>query len=178
MCHQEPYDCVIHRILTRNPVTQTTLFLGKRSLNAQCAHSENLRIITRLWHELPAARKEKMRLPSRQPRPLYTHTPLITGRNSYKNLLPEAGKYSYHQQKLNGLGEWHWNMCIITCETDRQSRLMHETGCSGLVPWDDPEGWDGEGGSGWGTHIHPWLIHVNVWQKPPQYCKVISLQLK
>ena len=55
---------------------------------------------------------------------------------------------------------------------------MHETGCSGLVHWDDPEGWDGEGGSGWGTHVHPWLIHVNVWQKPPQYCKVISLQLK
>ena len=22
---------------------------------------------------------------------------------------------------------------------------MHETGCSGLVHWDDPEGWDGEG---------------------------------
>ena len=22
-----------------------------------------------------------------------------------------------------------------------------------------------------------WLIHVNVWQKPLQYCKVISLQL-
>ena len=28
------------------------------------------------------------------------------------------------------------------------------------------------------THIHLWLIHVNVWQNPPQYCKVISLQLK
>ena len=58
---------------------------------------------------------------------------------------------------------------------------MHETGCSGLVHWDDPEGWDGkrwEGGSGGSTHIHPWWIHVNVWQKPPQYCKVISLQLK
>ena len=27
---------------------------------------------------------------------------------------------------------------------------MHETGCSGLVHWDDPEGWDGEGGGrGW-----------------------------
>ena len=25
--------------------------------------------------------------------------------------------------------------------------------------------------------ILPWLIHVNVWQKPLQYCKVISLQL-
>ena len=34
-----------------------------------------------------------------------------------------------------------------------------------------------EGGSGWGTHVNPWLIHVNVWQKPLQYCKVISLQL-
>ena len=40
-------------------------------------------------------------------------------------------------------------------------------------------GWGGrqEGGSGCGTHVNPWLIHVNVWQKPLQYCKVISLQL-
>ena len=40
-------------------------------------------------------------------------------------------------------------------------------------------GWRGrrEGGSEWGTHVIPWLIHVNVWQKPLQYCKVISLQL-
>ena len=35
----------------------------------------------------------------------------------------------------------------------------------------------GEGGLGWGIHVNPWLIHVNVWQKPLQYCKVISLQL-
>ena len=59
---------------------------------------------------------------------------------------------------------------------------MYETGCSGLVHWDDPEGRDGEGGweggSGWRTHVHPWLIHVNVWQKPAQYCKVINFQLK
>ena len=34
-----------------------------------------------------------------------------------------------------------------------------------------------EGGSGWGTHVSPWLIHINVWQKPLQYCKVISFQL-
>ena len=40
-------------------------------------------------------------------------------------------------------------------------------------------GWGGkwDRGSGWGTHVNPWLIHVNVWQKPLQYCKVISLQL-
>ena len=35
--------------------------------------------------------------------------------------------------------------------------------------------WEGE--SGWGLHVNPWLIHVNVWQKPLQYCKVISFQL-
>ena len=28
-----------------------------------------------------------------------------------------------------------------------------------------------------GTQVYPWLIHVKVWQKPPQYRKVISLQL-
>ena len=40
-------------------------------------------------------------------------------------------------------------------------------------------GWGGrwERGSGRGTHVNPWLIHVNVWQKPLQYCQVISLQL-
>ena len=40
-------------------------------------------------------------------------------------------------------------------------------------------GWRGrwEQGSGWGIHVYPWLIHVNVWQNPLQYCKVISLQL-
>ena len=52
----------------------------------------------------------------------------------------------------------------------------HETGHSNLV------GWDGEGGGrglqDGGKHVHPCLIHVNVWQRPPQYCKVISLQLK
>ena len=38
--------------------------------------------------------------------------------------------------------------------------------------------WSGrwEVGVGWRIHVYPWLIHVNVWQKPLQYCKVISLQ--
>ena len=77
------------------------------------------------------------------------------------------------------LSEQHRNMYIIKCETDRQPRLDAWDKCSGLVHWDDPEGWGGrwEGGSGWGIHVNPWLIHVNVWQKPLQYCKVISLQL-
>ena len=41
-----------------------------------------------------------------------------------------------------------------------------------------PSHGEGDGrGLGWGTHVNPWLIHVNVWQNPLQYCKVISLQL-
>ena len=31
--------------------------------------------------------------------------------------------------------------------------LMHETGCSGLVHWDDPEGWYGEEGEGEGFRM-------------------------
>ena len=34
---------------------------------------------------------------------------------------------------------------------------MHKTGCLGLVHWDDPEGWDVEGGGKWvqdGEHMY------------------------
>ena len=31
--------------------------------------------------------------------------------------------------------------------------LMHDTGCSGLVHWDDPERWYGEGGGGGGFRM-------------------------
>ena len=37
--------------------------------------------------------------------------------------------------------------------------------------------WGGTREGGWRIHVNPWLIQVNVWQKPLQYCKVISLQL-
>ena len=41
-------------------------------------------------------------------------------------------------------------------------------------------GWGGRqtGGSGWGTHVNPWLIHVNIWQKPLQNCKVKKIKNK
>ena len=45
---------------------------------------------------------------------------------------------------------------------------MQDTGCLGLVHWDDPERWYGEGGrrgvQDLGTCVHPWRIHVDVWQ--------------
>ena len=44
-----------------------------------------------------------------------------------------------------------WENGIETCIISYMKRntspgLMHDTGCSGLVHWDDPEGWYGEGG--------------------------------
>ena len=44
---------------------------------------------------------------------------------------------------------------------------MHESGRSKPVLWDNPEGWDGEGGGkevqDAGTHVRTQLIHINVW---------------
>ena len=40
-------------------------------------------------------------------------------------------------------------------------------------------GWEVGGGSKReGTYVYIWLIHVDAWQKPTQYCKAIVLQLK
>ena len=50
---------------------------------------------------------------------------------------------------------------------------MHEEVLSKLVLWDNPEGWDGEGGFRMVTQVHLWLILADVWQEPPQYCKVL-----
>ena len=53
--------------------------------------------------------------------------------------------------------------------------LMHDTGCSGLVHWDDPEGWGGEGG-GRGFRMRntctPMVDSCKCKAKPIQYCKV------
>ena len=73
-------------------------------------------------------------------------------------------------------------MCILPYvkEMSRASST-HEAGHSKLVLWDNPEGWGGEGsGRGiqdGGTHVHPWLTPVNVWQKPPQYYKVVKVKV-
>ena len=44
-----------------------------------------------------------------------------------------------------------WENGIETCKLSHVKCItspdsMHDTGCSGLVHWDDPEGWDGVGG--------------------------------
>ena len=81
-----------------------------------------------------------------------------------------------------GEGGMIWENGIETCIISYMKQVaspdsMHDTGCLGLVHWDNPEVWYGEGGgrreegSGWGTRVYLWWIHVHM-AKPIQYCKV------
>ena len=61
--------------------------------------------------------------------------------------------------------------CIISYKKQIASLgSMQDTEFLGLVHWDNPEGWYGERGCGGGcgsevgTYVHPWWIHVDVWQ--------------
>ena len=65
-----------------------------------------------------------------------------------------------------------WNRSPVQVWCMRQ---VLRTGALGMTQRDGI--WDWEGVSGWGTHVNSWLIHTNVWQKPLQYCKLISFQL-
>ena len=65
-----------------------------------------------------------------------------------------------------------WENDIETCKFSYVKRIaspgsMHDTGCSGLVHWDDPEGWDGEGGSGGGMVGGEWS-ELGKWAKRGQ----------
>ena len=56
-------------------------------------------------------------------------------------------------------------------------RLMHDTGCSWLVHWDDPEGWDGEGGGRGvqdGEHVYTHGGFKCVWQNQYNIVKKIN----
>ena len=85
-----------------------------------------------------------------------------------------------------GEGGMIWENGIETCMILYVKRIaspgsMHDTGCSGLVHWDDPEGWCGEG-CGRGVqdeeHMYTPCGFMSMYGKPLQYCEVISLQLK
>ena len=59
---------------------------------------------------------------------------------------------------------------------------MYEAGHPKPVLCDKLEVWGGERSGGVfrmeETEVYLYPIHVDVWQKPSQYCKVIILQLK
>ena len=65
-----------------------------------------------------------------------------------------------------------WEDDVETCILSYVKRIaspgsMRDTGCLGLMHWDDPEGWYREGGGRGvqdGERVYPWRIHVDVWQ--------------
>ena len=69
-----------------------------------------------------------------------------------------------------GEGGMIWENSIETCILSHVKQiaspsLMRETGCSGLMHWDDPEGWDGEGGGrgvqdGEHMYTHGWFMSM------------------
>ena len=69
--------------------------------------------------------------------------------------------------------------CIISCMKRVASPgLMHDTGCLGLVHWDDPEGWYREGGGRGSDYYYFFnfifklykivLVLPNIEMNPPQ----------
>ena len=77
------------------------------------------------------------------------------------------------------LGEWHWNMYNIIYERSCQSRFNARYWMLGAGALGRPRGmvWGGrrEKGSGWGTHVYMWQIHVDIWQN--QY-NIVKLKKK
>ena len=73
-----------------------------------------------------------------------------------------------------------WENGIETCNLSHVKRIaspgsMHETGCWGLVHWDDPEGWMGRemgGGFRMGNTCTPMADSSQCMAKPIQCCKV------
>ena len=69
-----------------------------------------------------------------------------------------------------GEGGMIWENSIETCILSYVKQIsspgsMPETGCSGLVHWDDPVGWDEEGGrrgfqDGEYMYTHGWLMSI------------------
>ena len=73
------------------------------------------------------------------------------------SLLDSVGEGEYGMIWENGI-----ETCISYMKRITSPGLMHDTGCLGLVHWDDPEGWYGVGG---GFRLgNTWQIHVGVWQ--------------
>ena len=65
-----------------------------------------------------------------------------------------------------GEGGMIWENGIETCILSyvkwvSSPGMMHETGCSRLVHWDDPEKWDGEGvQDGEQMYTHGWFMSM------------------
>ena len=77
------------------------------------------------------------------------------------------------------LGEWHWNMYNIIYEMSRQTSFDEWCWMLGASTLGQSrgmvQGGRREEGSGWGTRVYLWRIHVDIWQN--QY-NIVKLKNK
>ena len=76
----------------------------------------------------------------------------------------------------DGWREWHGNVYITRCKLDSQWEFA--IWCRELKPGLWPTWGVGERFKREGPYVYLWLVHIDVWQKPTQYCKAIILQFK
>ena len=71
----------------------------------------------------------------------------------------------FERIELNRVYYHMWNRWPVQVQCMKQGT---QSQCTGTTQRGGM-GWGGmwKGDSQWGTHVHLWLIHVNVWQKPP-----------
>ena len=70
--------------------------------------------------------------------------------------------------------------CILSCKKRIASLCLIQDAwgwCTGMIQRDD-KGWEVGGGSGVGTQVHPWLIHINVWQNQYSIVKQNKVKIK
>ena len=85
-----------------------------------------------------------------------------------------------------GEGGMIWENGIEICIISYMKRVaspgsMHDTGCLGLVHWDDPEGWYGEGGGRRlqdGEHMYTCGGFISIFGKTNTIFESLKIKLK
>ena len=79
------------------------------------------------------------------------------------------------RERVGRFGRMALKRKISCIKRDASPGSMHDTGCLGLVHWDDPEGWYGEGGGRRvqdGEHMYTCGGFILIFGKLIQLCKV------
>ena len=106
------------------------------------------------------------------------YLPLVSGRSLLRSLLDRVGAGEEGRMIWNNSFETYILPFVKQSVRIRCLVQGTQSRCS-VTTWRDGVGWEFGGGfRREGTQVYLWPIHVAIWQKPSQYCKIIILQLK
>ena len=90
-----------------------------------------------------------------------------------QNVIEDSPNFGWRCNILKTNVSEHWNVYITICKIDDQCKFNAWSWALKASAVGQPRGmgWGGRRtwGFGIGGHVHPWPIHVDVWQKPPEY---------